>query len=80
VRLNTPMQQNAISRAEVYVVDGKRLETIRISARQPGLPTIVMLHEGLGSVAHWKDFPYQLAEATGAEIFVTGWGLRRARG
>src|SRR5437868_11318048 len=29
-----------------------------------------MLHEGLGSVAHWKDFPCALAEATGAAVFL----------
>ena len=29
-----------------------------------------MLHEGLGSVAHWKDFPTRLAEETGAGVFV----------
>ena len=28
-------------------------------------PTIVMLHEGLGSVAQWKTFPEALAHATG---------------
>ena len=27
-------------------------------------PLIVFLHEGLGSVAMWKDFPKQLCEAT----------------
>jgi pimeloyl-ACP methyl ester carboxylesterase len=26
-------------------------------------PLIVFLHEGLGSVAMWKDFPQQLCEA-----------------
>ncbi|PWU02369.1 MAG: alpha/beta hydrolase [Terriglobia bacterium] len=31
---------------------------------------MVMLHEGLGSVAHWKDFPSVLAETTGAGVFV----------
>jgi len=56
--------------AESYVVVGKRLEAVRIEARYSNLPTIVMLHEGLGSVAHWKDFPLQLAEATGASVFV----------
>jgi pimeloyl-ACP methyl ester carboxylesterase len=55
---------------ESYLVDGKRLEAVRIEAPPLGLPTIVMLHEGLGSVAHWKDFPLQLAEETGASIFV----------
>lgn len=53
-----------------YVVDGRRLEALRISALRPELPAIVMLHEGLGSVAHWKDFPFQIAEQTGAEVFV----------
>jgi pimeloyl-ACP methyl ester carboxylesterase len=30
----------------------------------------VLLHEGLGSVAYWKDFPLQLAETTGAGVFL----------
>jgi pimeloyl-ACP methyl ester carboxylesterase len=29
-----------------------------------------MLHEGLGSVAHWRDFPMRLAAETGAGVFV----------
>jgi len=29
-----------------------------------------MLHEGLGSVAHWKDFPRDIAERTGFGVFV----------
>jgi pimeloyl-ACP methyl ester carboxylesterase len=29
-----------------------------------------MLHEGLGSIAHWKDFPSALAESTGAGVFL----------
>src|ERR1700722_15805132 len=33
-------------------------------------PTIVMLHEGLGSAALWGDFPDQLAASTGAGVFV----------
>ena len=32
--------------------------------------TIVMLHEGLGSVAMWKDFPEQVAKATGCGVLV----------
>lgn len=30
----------------------------------------MLLHEGLGSVAHWRDFPPLLADATGAGVFV----------
>lgn len=52
-----------------YLVDGHSLEALKIEARHRNLPTIVMLHEGLGSVAHWKDFPTQLAEETGAGVF-----------
>jgi pimeloyl-ACP methyl ester carboxylesterase len=33
-------------------------------------PTIVMLHEGLGSAALWGDFPDNLQAATGAGVFV----------
>lgn len=29
-----------------------------------------MLHEGLGSIAMWKDFPEQLARATGCRVLV----------
>jgi pimeloyl-ACP methyl ester carboxylesterase len=28
-------------------------------------PTLIFLHEGLGSISLWKDFPRQLAERTG---------------
>jgi pimeloyl-ACP methyl ester carboxylesterase len=54
---------------ESYFVDGKRLEAVRIEPRHSHIPTIVMLHEGLGSVSHWKDFPSHLAEETGAGVF-----------
>src|ERR1700689_2215020 len=33
-------------------------------------PTIIMLHEGLGSAALWGDFPDRLAAATGAGVLV----------
>src|SRR5438067_11015699 len=33
-------------------------------------PTIVMLHEGLGSVGLWGDFPDRLQAATGASVFL----------
>src|SRR5258707_807347 len=33
-------------------------------------PSIVMLHEGLGSVALWGDFPDRLQAATGAGVLV----------
>lgn len=33
-------------------------------------PTIVLLHEGLGCVEAWRDFPEQLCEATGCGVLV----------
>lgn len=54
-------------RADV-MVDGKRLETLRFVPRLDDAPTIVMLHEGLGSVALWKGFPEALAEMTGCGV------------
>ena len=37
-----------------------------IGPRPDAAPTLVLLHEGLGCVGLWGDFPDKLAEATGA--------------
>jgi pimeloyl-ACP methyl ester carboxylesterase len=47
-----------------------RLEYRMIGPRPSEAPTIVMLHEGLGSVGLWGTFPDELAAATGAGVFV----------
>ena len=47
-----------------------RLEYRMIGPRPDEAPTIVMLHEGLGCVGLWNDFPDKLAAATGAGVFV----------
>ena len=49
---------------------GMRLEYRMIGPRPDEAPTIVMLHEGLGCVGLWSDFPDKLAAATGAGVFV----------
>jgi pimeloyl-ACP methyl ester carboxylesterase len=48
---------------------GHRLEYQRI-AGDADRPTLVLLHEGLGSVALWRDFPAALAKATSAPLVV----------
>jgi pimeloyl-ACP methyl ester carboxylesterase len=47
-----------------------RLEYRMIGPRPDTGPTIVMLHEGLGSVGLWGQFPDKIAAATGAGVFV----------
>jgi pimeloyl-ACP methyl ester carboxylesterase len=48
------------------LVDGVRLEVQRIAAPAGGRRApIVFLHEGLGSVAMWRDWPAQVCAATG---------------
>jgi pimeloyl-ACP methyl ester carboxylesterase len=51
-------------------IDGASLEYRMIGPLPAAAPTIVMLHEGLGSVTTWGDFPQQVAERTGAGVFV----------
>jgi pimeloyl-ACP methyl ester carboxylesterase len=51
------------------VADGKRLEAVAYGPPPEKAPTIVMLHEGLGCVALWRDFPAKLAAATGWGAF-----------
>lgn len=47
---------------------GKDLE-YRVWGPSPdSAPTFVLLHEGLGSVAQWKDFPERLVSATGCGV------------
>ena len=46
------------------------LEYRMIGPSSAEAPTIVMLHEGLGSAALWGDFPDKLQQATGAGVFV----------
>jgi pimeloyl-ACP methyl ester carboxylesterase len=53
----------------VLAADGKRLETVAYGPPPEKAPTIVMLHEGLGCVALWRDFPAELAARTGWGVF-----------
>lgn len=45
----------------------------------PGDAVIVMLHEGLGSVAQWRDVPAVVGERTGLAVFAFNrWGYGRS--
>jgi pimeloyl-ACP methyl ester carboxylesterase len=45
-----------------------RLEYAWYGEARSDAPPIVMLHQGLGSLALWKDFPQRLADATGHRV------------
>jgi pimeloyl-ACP methyl ester carboxylesterase len=49
---------------------GHRLDTRWIGPRGGSGPVLVFLHEGLGSIELWRDFPDRIAEKTGCAAFV----------
>lgn len=51
-------------------IGSSELEHRAIGPSPDKAPTIVMLHEGLGSVGLWGEFPDKLQTATGAGVFV----------
>ncbi len=52
-------------------VDGVKLECLHIDVgAEPEKPTLVFLHEGLGCVALWRDFPAKLCQTAGLNGFV----------
>jgi pimeloyl-ACP methyl ester carboxylesterase len=51
-------------------IDDKRLDAACFGPTPERAPTLVLLHEGLGCVALWRDFPRKLAAATGFGVFV----------
>jgi len=48
-----------------FALDGRRIEAAWWGPTPDDAPTLVLLHEGLGCVALWRDFPAKLAQATG---------------
>lgn len=67
------------------IIDGRRLE-IALWPQTGTRTPIVLAHEGLGSVSMWRDFPADLAAATGRTVYAYsryGYGksdsLREAR-
>lgn len=52
------------------MIEGTALEYRSFGPPSSQSPTIVMLHEGLGSIRTWGEFPRRLSERTGAGVFV----------
>lgn len=56
-------------------VGGHRIEYRWAGPGRGEAPTMVFLHEGLGCVSMWRDFPDQVAAATGRGVLVySRWG------
>ncbi|NTV11479.1 MAG: alpha/beta hydrolase [Zoogloea sp.] len=55
---------------EFVEAGGHVLEVQSIPGRIVGAPTLVFLHEGLGSISMWRDFPQRVAAATGCPALV----------
>ena len=49
---------------------GHALEYEWLDAAEKGKPTLVFLHEGLGSIGQWRDFPLQVVKATGCRALL----------
>jgi pimeloyl-ACP methyl ester carboxylesterase len=56
-------------------IDGHRIEYRLTPPLEAPAPTVVFLHEGLGSLASWRDFPDRLAQRTGCgTLTYSRWG------
>lgn len=53
---------------ETLELNGAKLEFALWTGTRSGRLPILLMHEGLGSVGLWKNFPEALAEATGREV------------
>jgi pimeloyl-ACP methyl ester carboxylesterase len=58
---------------------GHRLEYEWVGLGDAAAPVVVLLHQGLGSVALWRDFPRAVHEATGLRVLVySRWGYGKS--
>ncbi|HKE13433.1 MAG TPA: alpha/beta hydrolase [Kofleriaceae bacterium] len=56
--------------SDTLVAGGHRLEAAWHGPAPADAPTLVFLHHGIGCVATWRDFPAELARATGCGALV----------
>lgn len=61
-----------VDKIKYLSVKGKRIEIVWHGTAPEKVPTLVFLHEGLGCVDMWRDFPARLATATGCSALVYG--------
>ena len=61
---------SSLTDAGMLDLGDQQLEYRWVGPRPNAAPTIVLLHEGLGCVGLWGDFPERLATATGLGVFL----------
>jgi pimeloyl-ACP methyl ester carboxylesterase len=63
------MSAQVHSQSRRLALDGKQIE-VALHAADDARGTILLLHEALGSVAYWRDFPEKLAAAASANVLL----------
>jgi pimeloyl-ACP methyl ester carboxylesterase len=63
------MRAQVQSQSRRLALDGKQIE-VALHTAEDARGTILLLHEALGSVAYWKDFPQKLAAAASANVLL----------
>ncbi|MCM8593742.1 alpha/beta fold hydrolase [Accumulibacter sp.] len=65
---DTALAQPSLVDPALLKIGGQVFEYQSIPPSRAALPTLVLLHEALGSVALWRDFPERIALATGCQV------------
>ena len=66
----SPVESALQMNTEILELGGRRIEYRLVGPVSGAVGNLVLLHEGLGSAAMWKDFPDVLAAATGCRTLV----------
>ena len=67
---NADQQHAYLERRFNISVAGRQLEALYLTGISVDRLTIVFLHEGLGSVSLWRDFPQRGGAATGCSALI----------
>jgi pimeloyl-ACP methyl ester carboxylesterase len=60
-----PQTTRPVPAAQLHRLGDVDLDLLQIPADRPDMPTLVFLHEALGSIAQWRDFPATLCARAG---------------
>lgn len=68
--LSSSLLMDRLAEKRAYAIKGSSFEASYLAGPRPDVPTIVMLHGGLGSISHWGHFPQRLAERAQCNVFL----------